>query len=177
MFDFMTRFDFAALGKLMLAELLIGVIISTTGKYIVLLNASRSDTAQIISTSEYSSIRYGEDLPRGSFDIFKLPPTFVIVRTLSDEVKREDFYTFLGSSVSVWYRDGVYKGTSSNALSAPVYLCTVLIPFGLCVLAFVGNVFPDLGLPLLISALIWMFSAFFLVPILLLPLNVEMIIV
>jgi hypothetical protein len=158
-FDFDSS-DFILIGAYMAAELFIGIFVGVTVKQLAKFKASRTSDVKIFSAKDYSSINFGENYPRGSLDLFKLPVEFVIVQYVNNEVVRETFFTFLGDSTKAEYLNGQCKGTSLSALSSPVYLTTIAIP---AILWFISIQIPFLNKissPLFASALIWMFITF-----------------
>jgi hypothetical protein len=159
-FDIFKSIDLILIGKYMAAELLIGIIVGITVKYVAKFNASRASDIQVFPATEYSSRHFGKNFPRGAFDFFKLPPEFVLVQYADNEVVCENFFTFLGDSTKAEYRDGQYRGHGFSALSSPIYLFTVVIPI---VLGFFPALLPlinKIGGSLLMSGLIWMFMTF-----------------
>jgi len=152
--------DIILIGKYMAAELFIGIFVGIIVKQVAKFNASRTSDIQVFSATDYSSIHFGGNYPRGSLDPFKLPVEFVIVQYASNDVVCETFFTFLGDSTKAEYLNGQCKGVSLSALSSPVYLTTIVIP---AILWFISIQLPFLNkisTPLFASALIWMFITF-----------------
>ncbi|MDY6940660.1 MAG: hypothetical protein SWY16_23750 [Cyanobacteriota bacterium] len=171
-FNIFNSFDFALIGKYLIAELLIGICIGVAIKYIAQFKANQADNTQIFSAKDYSSIYFGTNFPRGEFDPFKLPPEFVIVRYSNDRVICEEFFTFLGDSTKATYENGQCQGYEFSVASSPIYLCTVVIPIVLGFFPSILSFYETVGIPLLISGLFWMFVTFF-IPILFILLKQE----
>lgn len=165
-FNIFDDLDFLLVGKYMVAELLIGAIAGIIFKQVAKLNANRSSNTQVFQATDYSSRYFGKNFPTDDFDVFRLPPEFIVVQYGNDEVISENFFTFLGNSTKAEYQNGQYRGNSSSALSSPTYLTTIVIPvllgFFSAVLPFADNVNSSLFL----SGLIWLFITFYITPIL-----------
>jgi hypothetical protein len=164
-FDVFKSLDFILIGKCMAVELFLGVFAGIIVKFAAKFNASRTNSVQAFRATDYSSRHFGRNFPRGAFDLFKLPPEFVVVQYDSNEVISEKFFTFLGDSTKAEYQNGEYRGHGFSALSSPIYLTTVVIPI---VLGFFPSLLPfvnKIGSPLLFSGLAWMFITFW-IPIL-----------
>ena len=159
-------FDLALISKCMIVELAIGIVVGFILKQVAKISANRTSNLQVIPSNEYTSPHFAKNFPRHAFDIFQLPPEFVIVQSVSDQLISEDFYTSLGSSTKVRYENEEYRGYGYSALTAPVYLCTVVIPivvgFFPALLPFIGKTFS----PLLYSGMTWMFLSFLIQPLL-----------
>ena len=157
-------FDLVVISKCMIVELAIGIVVGFILKQVAKIGANRTSDLQVISSSEYISRHFAKNFPRHAFDIFQLPPEFVIVQSVNDRVISEDFYTSLGSSTKVLYDNEEYRGYGYSALTAPVYLCTVVIPivvgFFPALLPFIGKTFS----PLLYSGMTWRFLSFLIQP-------------
>jgi hypothetical protein len=144
----------------MVGELLLGGCVGLVVKYVARFGATQSSDTRVFVAKDYSSTYFGKNFPRAAFDPFQFPREFIIVQYVNDEVVSEEFFTFLGDSTKAIYQNGQYRGHGYSVLSSPVYFFTVLIPimlgFFTAFLPFVGEV----GMPLLISGLIWMFLTF-----------------
>jgi hypothetical protein len=144
----------------MILELAIGIVVGFILKQVAKVGANRTSNLQVISSNEYTSSHFANNFPKHSFDIFQLPPKFVIVQSVNDRLVSEDFYTSLGSSTKVLYENEEYRGYVYSTLTAPVYLCTVVISivigFFPALLPFIGKTF----CPRLYSGMTWMFLSF-----------------
>jgi hypothetical protein len=146
----------------MAGEFILGTLLGISFKLITKFNASRSTDVRVYAASDYSSKHFGKNFPRGGgFDLFQLSPELIVVEYSGDKIVRESFYTFLGNSIKAEYQDGKLTSTASSALSAPIYLVTVVIPilFGFFTIRF--PTLHKIGIPLLVSGLIWMFITIF----------------
>jgi hypothetical protein len=160
--------NWALISQYMVIELVIGAIAGLIFKQVKKISASRNPNLQVISSKDYTSQHFAKNFPRHSFDIFRLPPEFVIVQSEDEQLISEDFYTFLGSSVQVFYENGAYKEGSCSALKAPVYIFTVMLPI------FIGFFPTVLSLPfigktgnlMLYSGAIWAVLLFYIQPLL-----------
>jgi hypothetical protein len=110
-------FDLALISKCMIVELAIGVVVGFTLKQVAKISANRTSNLQVISSNEYTSPHFAKSFPRHAFDIFQLPPEFVIVQSVNDRLISEDFYTSLGSSTKVFYENEEYRGYGYSALT------------------------------------------------------------
>jgi hypothetical protein len=156
-FDAFKSFDLILISQYMAVEFLIGIIAGIIVKYLAKFNASRVGNAQVFSAKDYSSIHFGKDFPRRSFDLLSLPPEFVIVQHTEQEVVCEEFFTIFGSSIKAEYRNGQYRMHGISALSSPLYLFTVVIPTALGFFSASMSLLDKIGILLLISGVVWIF--------------------
>lgn len=154
--------DILLIAKYMGIELLIGTMVGFIFKQIMKMRANGISNSQIISARDYMSTYFGNDFPKHAFEVFRLPPDFVIVQSENDAVISEEYFSFFGSATKATYKNGEYQGHGYSAFSSPVYLCTVVFPilvgFFPSLLPFVGKIFE----PFLFSGLAWSLMTFLL---------------
>ena len=123
----------------MVVELIIGVLLGILTKQIIKYDARKSSVTQIFSAEEYSSIRYGNNLPKNYFfNLFNLKPNLVIVHYQEEQVIKEDFYTAIGDRTTAIYQNGIFVKCFWELWGLPVYLCTTIIPL---LLGFISAIF------------------------------------
>lgn len=148
------------IAKYMGIELLIGAMVGVIFKQIMKMRANGISDSQAISARDYTSTYFGNDFPKHAFEVFRLPPDFVIVQSKNDAVISEEYFSVFGSATKATYKNGKYQGHGYSAFSSPVYLCTVVLPilvgFSPSLLPFVGKIFE----PCLFSGLAWSVMTF-----------------
>lgn len=152
--------DILLIAKYMGIELLIGAMVGVIFKQIMKMRANGISDSQVISARDYTSTYFGNDFPKHAFEVFRLPPDFVIVQSKNDAVISEEYFSVFGSATKATYKNGKYQGHGYSAFSSPVYLCTVVLPilvgFFPSLLPFVGKIFE----PCLFSGLAWSVMTF-----------------
>jgi hypothetical protein len=157
-------FGIASIFKYMGIEFLMGAVIGLVIKQLTIFNSRNASNTQIVSAKEYTATYPDGNLLKHPFDLFLLTPEFVVLKTENGVISREEFYTFFGASMIINYENGMKRYGGGSALTAPIYLCTVVVPsvvgFFTSLLPFIGQYFS----PLLYSGLVWMFLTFLLQP-------------
>jgi hypothetical protein len=148
--------------QLMAIELAIGCFTGLIVKQVVKIKAKNDVNIQIVSPDEYSSIHFGNNIPKDSLDIFLLLPTeFILLTSEDNQIVCEDFRAFFGSSRKAKYESGILKSYGSFDIE-PVYLCTVLIPIAIGFFLSFSSLVGEYFRPVLYSGFLWIILVFLL---------------